>query len=1246
MDMVKESTDTEDDAVCALADHGAAAVDAMRNSDFQDVVQAAGLAAYHIDYGTGEVRLSPALIALVGGALPFPLVIADGCPVWVHPQDRARVLKGLHIACSAGHSGDFEQEYRILREDGRECWVLDKGRVFSLQDTSNAAHQQSGGRRPCKGAGVLLDITERKVSEQQQTAELEARVRELNCLYAVSRLVQQQEDLATLFTQVVQLVPTGFAESGRTCARIRYQDQLYSASAFNASTMVLCQPLTVAGQEVGHLELHRVDMPTEPAAPFRKEEQDLIRALAKPLIRVIERAQVLQALRESEDLWRTMTEALAEGVVLHDGAGRIVAWNPSAERLLSRTSEEMHGKVCEDPIWQVIREDGSVFPGNEHPAMYSLTTGQPCDEMIMGLVRTDGQVTWISANSRPLRHAEGEQPYAVVVSFSDITERRRAEEALRREVEAKELERLRLRTVLEALPLGVYIAEADGRLRDVNAAAHALWGKAPLSDSLLSYGEDYPAWWPDSGQPVGADEWGLARALRTGETVIGEEMEFARFDGRRGTLLNYAMPIRDDKGRIAGGVAVNVDITERNDSDREQAMLAAIVETTLDAIVSTDTNGIIISWNAGAEQLYGYSAAEAISQSIRMIVPPDRTAEVESSLAKLREGRRIDAYDTVRVRKDGSLVHISVSIAPLFHASGRIIGMAAVARDVTQRKQNEERMSLLATIVEMSSDAMFSCDAELRLQSWNKGAEALLGYKAEEVIGRNLLCLVPQDRHKETHEALAQILRGQRVAHFDTERRHRCGRLVPVSLAVSPIFDKEGRVRGAAAVAHDISKRKRMEEQLHRSAFYDTLTGVANRSLFMDRLGHVIARAERFGQRYAVVVMDMDNFKLINDSFGHLVGDQLLCAFVARVQELLRPVDTLARFGGDEFTLLLEDTESAAAVEEVAERILAALQKPFQLESQEVVVSSSMGITLGDASYTCSDQALRDADVALYEAKRRGKNQFVLFDARMRGEEVSRLYLEAELRRALLATELAVEYQPIVDVQSDVLVGCEALARWNHSTMGRVEPGRFINVAEDTGLITPLGRFVLERAAQALAGWLRDPRVPANFYVSVNVSPKEFYAGDLVPFVQSVLNRYQLKGSHLRLEITESVVIQHDREAANILLALQAMGVQVCMDDFGTGYSSLSYLHQLPFNVIKVDRSFIQSLAAKKQSREIVRSIVRLARALDMQSIAEGAENEEQLAHAKALGFRWVQGYALYKPMSRQELALLLAEPA
>ena len=339
---------------------------------------------------------------------------------------------------------------------------------------------------------------------------------------------------------------------------------------------------------------------------------------------------------------------------------------------------------------------------------------------------------------------------------------------------------------------------------------------------------------------------------------------------------------------------------------------------------------------------------------------------------------------------------------------------------------------------------------------------------------------------------------------------------------------------------------------------------------------------------------------------------------------------------------MLEETENPETVEEIAQRILEALRPPFLLGGQEITIGSSIGITLGDETYKNADQALRDADVALYEAKRRGKGQYVIFDSRMRGEAVSRLYLESELRRALLETELSVEYQPIVDLQTDRIVGCEALVRWCHSIMGLVEPSRFINVAEDTGLITPLGRFVLERSCQALAEWLKHPKVPNDFYISVNISPKEFYAGDLVPFVRGLLQRSRLAGCNIRLEITENVVIQHDREATAILLALQEMGVQVCMDDFGTGYSSLSYLHQLPFNVIKVDRSFVQRLAEKKQSREIVRSVLGLARALDMQSIAEGAETQEQLDQVKALGFRWAQGFVLHRPMDRKALRKLL----
>ncbi|BES69072.1 hypothetical protein RE428_00900 [Marinobacter nanhaiticus D15-8W] len=841
--------------------------------------------------------------------------------------------------------------------------------------------------------------------------------------------------------------------------------------------------------------------PTSDASVLRHECEN---ALA--IGRATEREDVQAALGNSENRWRTLAESLAEGLLVYDEHSRVSGWNRSAEQLLNIPLKK--GAVSGQIAGTVLSEDGSIFPVDDYPTQTTRNTGQPRNGVVMGMPRADGRVSWLSVNTRALKQPTDTPPYPVVASFTDITDRKLAEEALRREVEAKELERRRLTTVLEALPLAVVIADADGRISQVNAAAEALWG-----DALVS-----------PGRPVKDYEMGLARAIVRGESVLGEEMGIEHPDGSRRTVLNYALPLRDRREDIAGGVSVSVDISDRKRSETERSLLAAIVEASPDAIVSTDMEGKITSWNTGAERMYGYREDEIIGKSISVIMPPE-------------------------------------------------------------------------------------CQDELSM-------------------------------------VLTAIAKGQGVTYFDSVRINKAGERVDVSVAVTPITDADGRVRGAAKIDRNISERKRMEEQLQHDAFHDRLTGVANRSLFMDRLEHVVARAARFGEPFAIFVMDMDNFKLINDSFGHQVGDQLLCAFVERIQSLLRPVDTLARFGGDEFTLLLEETEGKAAVEQIADRILSALDQPFQLGPHEINVSSSIGIVLDETACQSADQAVRNADVALYEAKRQGKNQYVVFDARMRGEEVSRMYLESELRLALQQDQLTVQFQPIVDLDVGEPVGCEALARWKHDVMGRVDTARFITVAEDTGLITPLGRFVLEKACATLGEWLKRPEVPQDFYVSVNVSPKEFYSGDLVPFVGAMLDKYRLRGANLRLEITENVIIQHDREAAAILGQIQALGVRTCLDDFGTGYSSLSYLQQLPFDVIKVDRSFIQGLSDKQQSREILRAVLGLATALGMDVVAEGAESPEQLAEIRALGFRWGQGYGLFHPMDRSKLASLLTHPS
>ncbi len=1029
----------------------------------------------------------------------------------IHPDDLLLVNEVL-----ANLPPQFRLEFRV-RPPGREemIWLAVQGeRELDPQG------------RPLSLMGAVSDISSHKHTEQMlqnQTLELEARVRELNCLHAVSRLIQAQGTLDQLLQQVVDVIPAGFARPHNVQVRLTCEGKVFQSPGFRPGRASLSQELRAQEQVVGHLEIHRV-MPEakDGEVEFGYGEQTLLPALAKPLSRAIEKAQVLRALSESEDRWRTMMGALAEGVVLFDRDGRVQVWNRSAERLLG--CELMKGQSLEGILGLVLREDGTAFPVADFPAQVTLRTGVACDDVVVGLTRPSGLISWLSINSRPLFRGEDQELYGVVVSFTEITERKLTEETIRREVEAKELERRRLSAVLDSLPVAVYIADQNGELLQASTAAAELWGEVPLPTSLARYHLDYPAYWAKTGLPVGAGEWGLARAVQQGEVVRAEEMDIARSDGSRRTIINYARPIHNQDDTIVGGVGVSVDITERKQSEVERAHLAAIVKASPDAIVSTDLEGRITSWNGGAEQIYGYCPEEILGQSIAVLMPPE-------------------------------------------------------------------------------------CQDELEM-------------------------------------ILKAIARGQGVTYFDSVRLNKQGERIDVSVAVTPITDGTGKVMGAAKIDRNISERKRLEQQLQYDAFHDRLTGVANRSLFMDRLEHVVARAERFDERFAVFVMDMDNFKLINDSFGHLLGDKLLCAFVNRIQELLRPVDTLSRFGGDEFTLLLEEIEDQTAVEQVASRILEALQRPFMLDGHEILVGSSIGIMLGDAACRNADQALLDADVALYEAKRQGKNQYVVFDARMRGEKVSRLYLEAELRRALQEVDLTVQYQPIINLQTNQAVGCEALVRWVHPVMGEVDPSRFIDVAEETGLISSLGRFVLDRACASLAEWLSTKAFPADFYVSVNVSPKEFYSRDLVPFIQSILGKHQLQGANLRLEVTENVIIRHDREAAAILRRLQSMGIHTCLDDFGTGYSSLSYLHQLPFNIIKVDRSFIQSLTEKRQSREVVRSILGLAEALEMQAVAEGVETPEQLAYARALGFRWVQGYVLHQPLERSEMVSLFESSA
>jgi diguanylate cyclase (GGDEF)-like protein len=450
-------------------------------------------------------------------------------------------------------------------------------------------------------------------------------------------------------------------------------------------------------------------------------------------------------------------------------------------------------------------------------------------------------------------------------------------------------------------------------------------------------------------------------------------------------------------------------------------------------------------------------------------------------------------------------------------------------------------------------------------------------------------------------------------------------------------------IKGGVIVCRDISERKRVEEQLLHNAFHDELTGLSNRALFMDRLRHAIAQAKRQKQYlFAVLFLDLDRFKVINDSLGHIVGDQLLVAISRRLESCLRRGDLIARLGGDEFAILLEDIGEEHYAIQVAERLQKTLTIPFKLSGHEIVASTSIGIALSTIGYDHPQDLLRDADTAMYHAKGTGKARYQIFDTAMHVRAVALLKLETDLRRALERQEFQLHYQPIVSLSNQNITGFEALVRWYHPERGLIAPNEFIPVAEETGLIVSLGLWVLQEACRQMRQWQEKFTAAKALTISVNISGKQFSQVDFVTQIQQILQETQLDARYLKLEITESILMDNVESTTTTLLELQALGIQLSMDDFGTGYSSLSYLNRFPVSTLKIDRSFIQSIDVDAEKLEIIRTVVMLAQSLGMDAVAEGVETANQLAPLKDLGCESGQGYFFSKPLNSKTAEKLI----
>jgi len=531
---------------------------------------------------------------------------------------------------------------------------------------------------------------------------------------------------------------------------------------------------------------------------------------------------------------------------------------------------------------------------------------------------------------------------------------------------------------------------------------------------------------------------------------------------------------------------------------------------------------------------------------------------------------------------------------------------------------------------------------EVYYSAWWK---AMLGYGDEEVDGTPeawLSRLHPTERPK-IQSVLDGLLDG-RTEVSDTEHRvlHKDGHYRWVQTRALLVRDEEGKPRRMVGAVSDITSVK----------VADLLTGLPNRLLFADRLGHCLARMRRrSGYLFAVLFLDLDHFKDVNDSLGHLVGDQLLIQVGQRIERCVRATDTVgrlpeshtvARLGGDEFTILLEDLSTSLGAALVAERIQRAIGQPFFIGGHEIFTSVSIGIVTGTAAYEHPDDILRDADTAMYRAKAEGRARFAVFDPAQRTAVVERLQLAHDLKRALERREFRVVYQPVVDLQTGRLAGFESLVRWLHPTRGAVPPSAFIQLAEETGLIVPLGQWVFRESCETMARWCRNRVIPDSFKLSVNMSGREFTQPNVVEFLQSVLDDTGAPANRLTIEITESVLMQHAQVMARRIAQFRALGLQIAIDDFGTGYSSLSYLHEFAVDTLKIDRSFVSRISATGEHIEIARAVIALAHNLGLSVVAEGVETPEQFAWLARLGCEFGQGFCFARPGSLEDVEALL----
>ena len=1008
-------------------------------------------------------------------------------------------------------------------------------------------------------------------------------------------------------------------------------------------------------------------------------------ALADPDIRgvvlrasdVTDRTAMEAALRASERHHRRVVEALSEGIMLVDGDGAIVACNGAAERMLGIPADAfLDQRVMRDDV-AVLSADGTRHVMEDRPVVRTLRTGEPCRDMYVSMRALDGTLRSFSVNTQVVEVDGDGAPSLVVASFTDVTDEIATQHELEQRLAIEHALADISREFLDALgDLDGAVSRALARIGALAGASHAIVAALTAGRFDTSRSQE---WIAPGARPLLAaiDGWRPSIVTVSSDAanravVLDDVLELEGIaDSMRGWLRDAGartmvlVPmVRDDTvtgcvsllfpepavgtpalaaavehfGAIV--VAAQARATAEEARERADARLAGFLAGSWDVIIVVDTETRLMYATPRIHALIGRTVAELLGVAMIDLMHPDdveRTADaLASTLAHEGDGTALE----VRVRHaDGRWIDVEL-VATSRVDDPAVEGIVVNVRDVSDRKAVEatlrEAQSRFEEVFEHAPIGMALADADGRFFRVNPALCSMLLATEGELIGCTFGELSHPDDVARNAGLHRDMFAGKRSQYTLEKRFLRADRsYVWCRVHVSVVCDAHGVPRYSVGQINDITEQRTAAEILEYEARYDALTGLATRKLFLEQLERAIARTRRRGGLVAVLFIDLDHFKSVNDTMGHAAGDELLTAVARRMRAVLRVNDFACRFGGDEFMVLCTDLESAADVAEVAERLRDAIEHPFQIRGTDVFIGASIGIALADEAADAST-LLSQADSAAYRAKERGRNRYEVFDDELRSTILARLETESALRRALDHDELRLLYQPVVNTRTGAVDGFEALLRWARPGHGLVSPSAFLAVAEERGLIVPIGRRIIEAACRQIVAWEglgADGRTPA---VAVNLSARQLAHPDFVEHVAEALARTGADPQALCFELTETAVMDDAVTAIATLHRLRTMGVDLAIDDFGTGYSSLSYLRRLPASVVKIDRSFVLELGGSRQGSTIVASVIHLAHALGMRIIAEGVETIEHVAALVTLGCDQMQGFYFAPPLSTE----------